>query len=104
MKGFDNFFRQDRRTITGLIVQLLGVGRLVAMHPADDRILIQMAQRGAVLFANQMDPSCFQLGQLLLRWPAPEPNKSIESSRSITLRVARALQPYRQGEEGGIGG
>ena len=95
---FDDLLGRDRRAVALASAQRLGVVRLVAVHPADDRLFVEVLQGIVVLFADDRHAMPLQFVDLLLGRSLPKAHVQIDAKGLVLGSVAGVLQPDGDGE------
>lgn len=95
----DDSRRLDGWTVPFAAWDLLGIVRLVSMHPANDGWVFLVRQSDFVLRTNHPHSRCFQFGQLIRRRSVPQPDINVDACRFETRSVSWRLQPNCNGKE-----
>jgi len=100
----DDYLREDRRAVALAFGEGLGVVRLVAVHPGDDEVVVDVAEADGVLGADDRHSGGAEFGQLGFGGALPEADVEVDAGRLVAFGVGRALEPDGDREVVGLFG
>src|SRR5439155_7911650 len=100
----DDLLRSDGRAVALAAAERLRVVRLVAVHPADDRVAVAELQGATVLPADDVQAGLVERAELLVRRPAPQRDVGVDPKFLVPLGIPRRLEPDGKREKVLIGG